>query len=90
MPRVCYTPHLRRFFPELEEERVPAATARELVAELERRHPGLAAYLVEDDGSLRKHVNLFIDEDPLRDRVGLSDELQDDTVVHVIQALSGG
>jgi len=90
MPRVVYTPHLRRFFPELEEESVPATTARELVAELDLRHPGIAAYLVEDDGSLRKHVNLFIDEDPLRDRATLSDALPGDCVVHVIQALSGG
>jgi len=90
MPRVVYTPHLRRFFPDLEEEVCAAATARELVATLDARHPGLGAYLLEDDGALRKHVNLFIDESPLVDRQALSDPLRDDSVVHVIQALSGG
>ncbi len=90
MALVSYTPHLRRFFPELESEEVAAADVAELVRALEARHRGLSAYLVEEDGTLRKHVNIFVDGDPLRDRKALTDPLTPTSTVHVLQALSGG
>ena len=90
MAHVQFTRHLLRYFPELEQVQIRAATVAELVAELDRRHPGLAGYLVDDRGALRQHVNIFVDEEMLRDRLGLSDELDPTSKVYVMQALSGG
>lgn len=90
MAHVSFTRHLQRFFPDLGEIEVEAANVRDLIAELERRFPGLAAYLVEDDGSLRKHVNVFVENKIIDDRRALSDPLEPDARVHIIQALSGG
>lgn len=91
MAQVYFTRHLRRFFPELAEpEPCEAPTVQELVAALDRRHPGLAAYLIDDAGRMRKHVNIFVNGDMLTDRAGLTDALASEDEVHVIQALSGG
>ena len=90
MPRVQFTRHLQRFFPQLTEVEVPAATVAELVAALEKRHPGLRDFLVDERGTLRKHVNIFIDNEMVRDRERLSDPLKPDSQVFVMQALSGG
>jgi hypothetical protein len=90
MAYVSFTRHLQRYFPDLGEVEVPASTLRELVRELETRFPGLAAYLVEDDGSLRKHVNVFVENQMVEDRRQLSDRLAPDARVHILQALSGG
>jgi hypothetical protein len=69
---------------------VPAATVRELIDELERRHPGLASYVVDETGRLRRHVNVFVGEEPVRDRARLTDPLAPDARVFILQALSGG
>jgi hypothetical protein len=90
MAWVSFTRHLQRFFPTLETCDVPGATVRELIDELERRHPGLAHYLVDETGRLRRHVNLFIGEEPVRDRAKLTDPLAPDSRVFILQALSGG
>jgi sulfur-carrier protein len=90
MAWVSFTRHLQRFFPTLDACEVPAGTVRELIAELERRHPGLAHYLVDETGRLRRHVNLFVGEEPVRDRASLSDALTPDSRVFILQALSGG
>ena len=90
MAQVSFTRHLRRYFPTLEAAEVPAATVRELVAELERRHPGFASYVVDETGRLRRHVNVFVGEEPIRDREHLSDPLAPDARVFILQALSGG
>ncbi len=54
------------------------------------REPRLRGYLLDDQGSLRRHVALFVDGVQVRDRRGLGDPLQDDSEIYVVQALSGG
>ena len=90
MPHVTFTRHLNRFFPTLAEGEVPGATVREVVAELERRHPGLASYIVDETGRLRRHVNIFVGDEPIRDRDSLGDALRREDKVFIAQALSGG
>lgn len=90
MATVQFTRHLLRFFPDLSEVRVDAPTVADLVQALDRDHPGLAAYLVDDRGALRQHVNIFVGDARVRDREALSDPLKPDSQVFIIQALSGG
>ena len=90
MPRVAFTRHLQRFFPDLADGEVPGASVREIVDELERRHPGLRSYLVDETGRLRRHVNVFVGEEPIRDREHLGDAVGPADQVFILQALSGG
>lgn len=90
MPYVTFTRHLQRFFPTLTAGEVAGTTVRQLVDELERRHPGLRSYIVDEAGRLRRHVNIFIGEEPVGDREALSDTLAADDKVFILQALSGG
>jgi sulfur-carrier protein len=54
------------------------------------RNPQLAGYVLDDQRHLRKHVVVFIDGERLRDRTALGIALNEDSTVHVLQALSGG
>jgi hypothetical protein len=90
MPRVQFSDHLQRFFPDLVEEEVAGATVAEVVLALEERRPGLSAYLVDERGALRPHVNIFVGNRGVRDRRGLSDAVTADAKLYVLQALSGG
>ena len=82
MATVELTRHLYQFFPQLE--------GQELVAELERRLPGIAFYICDERGRLRRHVNIFVDELSVGDRAKLSDPVQPGSRVFILQALSGG
>jgi len=91
MPHVAFTRHLQRFFPTLKEsEDVPGATVREILDELDRRYPGFSGYIVDEIGRLRRHVNIFVREQPIYDRDTLADKVAADDKVHILQALSGG
>jgi sulfur carrier protein ThiS len=87
---VRFTRHLHRYFPTLVDHEAPAVTVAELIARVNLRHPGLSAYIVDERGAVRKHVNIYVDGELVRDRTRLSDPLADGSVVDVIQALSGG
>lgn len=90
MAHVTFTRHLQRFFPTLAECDVAATNVRELIEGLERMHPGISSYLVDDTGRLRRHVNVFVNSEPIYDRQALTDALTPEAEVFIVQALSGG
>ena len=90
MPTVHFTPALKRFRPDLSTISVEADTVAEIVTAVERHYPGLRDYIVEENGALRRHVNIFINDTFIRDRKRLGDRVQPGDHVHIIQALSGG
>lgn len=65
------------------------ATLAELVDHLEAAHPGLKDRLV-DDGSLRRFVNVYLNDEDVRFLGGLGTELADGDSVTVLPAVAGG
>ncbi len=86
------TRHLYSFFPDLEgrEVLVEAATVADVVREMEKIAPGFAFYVCDELGRLRRHVNIFVEEERIADRRRLSDGVEPDSRVFIMQALSGG
>ena len=66
------------------------ATLREVVDDLIATHPGLADRLLEEDGSMRKFVNVFVGEEDARYLDGLDTIVPDGTEVSIIPAVAGG
>jgi sulfur-carrier protein len=92
MPQVVASPQLRRFFPKLPPEglHLNAATVATAVQALNCLHPGIAAYVMDERGRLRRHVNIFVNECLVRDRENLGDALKPGDTIYILQALSGG
>ncbi|MEP6660137.1 MAG: MoaD/ThiS family protein, partial [Acidimicrobiales bacterium] len=62
------------------------ATVAELLADLDRQFPGIRFRMVDEQGQLRTHMKVFVNQDATRDlttSVGGTDE------VTIMQALSG-
>jgi hypothetical protein len=91
MARVKVTRHLQRYFPTLAAiEEVDGATVAEVLAALDHRFPGISGYILDDQGSLRQHVNIFLGQELIRDRRLLSDPVAPGAQLFIFQALSGG
>jgi sulfur-carrier protein len=90
MAHVRFTPNLKRFFPSLSAVEVPANNVAEVMDRIEEIHPGIKAYLVDDQGALREHVNVFARGEMINDRASLTDQLAPHDEVYILQALSGG
>ena len=69
--------------------RVEAAgtTLGEVLADLERRFPGIRFRMVDEQGRLRPHMRVFVEGRALHD---LAHPLQPGDDVNIVQALSGG
>lgn len=91
MARVKFTRHLVRFFPDLGDSvEVEGGTVADVIANLDRMYPGLAAYIVDERGALRRHVNIFLGQDLIHDRETLQDAVEENDQIFIFQALSGG
>ena len=65
-------------------------TLAEVIAALEGAHPGMGDRLLDEDGSLRKFVNVFVDDDDVRYLDGLDTKVEDGITVSIIPAVAGG
>ena len=90
MPTVKFTKALKRFFPQLKDTRSNGRTLAEVLNEIEACYPGMCSYVLDEQGSLRKHVNIFIDGSIINDRTKLTDSFSENSEIYIIQALSGG
>ena len=90
MPTVKFTYALKRFFPQLEDIPANANSLPEVFREIETSYPGLSSYVLDETGSLRRHVNIFIDGKMINDRNKLSDSFSSTSEIYIMQALSGG
>jgi sulfur-carrier protein len=63
------------------------ATVREILADLDRQFPGLRFRVVDEQGNLRQHMRVFVNEDIIRD---LDIVLAANDDVTLMQGLSGG
>jgi hypothetical protein len=89
MPRIEFTPQLRRF-TETPLVETGATTLRPALEAAFIANPRLRGYVLDDQGHLRPNVVVFIDGRRIVDRVVLGDALQPDSKIYVLQALSGG
>ena len=69
---------------------VAPGTLAEVIAGLDAAHPGFADRLLDEDGSLRKFVNVFVDDDDVRYLDGLDTQVADGITVSIIPAVAGG
>jgi MoaD family protein len=69
---------------------LPATSLRAVLEELERRHPTLHRNICDETGTVRRHVNLFVNSSHMRDCGGLDAPLAPGDVVTILPAVSGG
>lgn len=69
---------------------VEGATVNEVFAALEEAHPGFEERLLDDEGGLRKFVNVFVADDDVRFQDGLDTPVPDGETVSIVPAVAGG
>ena len=69
---------------------VEGDTVAEVIENLESAHPGFAERLLDEDGKLRKFVNIFVADDDIRFMDQMDTTVPDGETVSIIPAVAGG
>ena len=89
MAHISFTDNLHKHLP-CPPVTAPGRTVREVMDAVFAQNAPLRSYLLDDQDRLRKHVNIFVNDAAISDRLRLSDPVAADDRVFVFQALSGG
>lgn len=81
---------LRKYCAGTSKLEVSATNVRGLLEELERRYPELQRSICDETGAVRRHINIFVNSDHMRDREGLDTPLAVGDEVTILPAVSGG
>jgi molybdopterin synthase sulfur carrier subunit len=67
-----------------------ALTVRAALDDLERSQPALYRNVCDETGTVRRHLNMFVNSDNVRDLAGVDTALTAGDVVTILPAVSGG
>jgi len=67
-----------------------ATNVRAALAELEERYPAFHRSICDETGAVRKHINVFVNTQHMRDRSGLDTPLIPGDEIIILPAVSGG
>jgi molybdopterin converting factor small subunit len=81
---------LRQYCGGARELALTAASVREALEGLEREHPSLYCNVCDETGAVRRHINVFVNSDHMRDREGFDTELVSGDTIIILPAVSGG
>lgn len=81
---------LRKFTNSSEAVEAEGATITALVADLDRRYPGIKARICDDSGQVRRFVNLFVNGEDIRFLQHLDTPVKDGDEVSIVPAIAGG
>lgn len=69
---------------------VDGGTVADVLESLEGAHPGFKERILDDDGELRRFVNVFVSDDDVRFMDGLATAIPDGETVSIVPAVAGG
>lgn len=90
MPTVRFPAVMKYYVDNQSEFFVPAGTVRELVTQVVEQYPSVKFHLVDAEGTLRKHFNVFVNGTHIRDLNGMDTRLHQDDKVILMASAAGG
>jgi molybdopterin converting factor small subunit len=83
---VCVHGPLKKLARGSSEHPVDGGTVRALLRELEREHPALAGWVLDERGLIRRHINVYVNGELGSDDTAVEERDR----VEVLPAISGG
>lgn len=69
---------------------IDGSSVDEVLRNLEAAHPGFAERLYDDSGTLRRFVNVYVNDEDVRFADGVATAVDDRDVVSIVPAVAGG
>ncbi|MFZ1043423.1 MAG: ubiquitin-like small modifier protein 1 [Anaerolineales bacterium] len=90
MPVLKISPLMRYYIDNQTEAVVQGATVIEALNSAVEKYPALKAQVFDSDGKLRRHINVFVNDESIRELKGLKTKLKEEDRVTLLASISGG
>jgi len=84
-------PNMMKFYVDNQNEfPVPGETVAEIIDHVVKQYPSVKFHLLDAEGNLRRHFNIFVNGVHIRDLNGMDTPLQNDDKVILMASAAGG
>jgi molybdopterin synthase sulfur carrier subunit len=90
MPSVLIPTPLRKLTAELETVSAAGGTIGELIDNLDAAYPGLKDRLCDEQGNVRRFVNIFVNGEDIRFLEEKATAVKDSDEISIVPAIAGG
>jgi molybdopterin synthase sulfur carrier subunit len=90
MPSIRVPSALRSFTNGNADVETTATTVRDAIADLDRRHPGIAARVLDASGAVKPFIRIFVGADDIGELAGLDTKISERDEIAIIPAIAGG
>jgi sulfur-carrier protein len=90
MAQVRIPTPLRKYTGGAEAVQADGATVAAIVADLDKRHPGIRERICDESGAVRRFVNIFVNGEDIRFLQNLDTAVKAGDEVSVVPAIAGG
>lgn len=81
---------LQKFTENKHEVEVEGANIKELIENIEKKYPGIKERICDENGQIRKFINVYVNEEDVRFLQQDKTPLKDGDEVSIIPAIAGG
>lgn len=81
---------LRKLTGDVDSVEVEANSVGDIIEQLDRRYPGFRSRMCDDNGELRRFINIYVDGEDVRFLNNLSTEVCDGVEISIVPAIAGG
>ena len=90
MPSVRIPTPLRKLSSDRDEVNISASNVADLIEQLEIECPGMKERLCDENGDIRRFINIYVNNEDIRFLSGKETELNETDSVSIIPAIAGG
>lgn len=90
MPIVRFPAVMKYYVNNQAEFSVPASNVTELIANVVEQYPSVKFHLLDSNGNLRRHFNIFINGTHIQELQGMDTKLKEDDKVILMASAAGG
>ena len=90
MPTIRFPAVMKYYVNNQSEFSISASTASELIQKIIEQYPAIKFHLVDAEGNLRRHFNIFVNGIHIRELKGMETPLKEDDKVVLMASAAGG
>ncbi len=90
MPTLRVPALLKYYLADQTEIHLEGQTVGEVLRALTAQHPKIQSHLFESGGQVRRHINLFVNADNIRDLNGLETLVSENDILKIVPSVTGG
>lgn len=90
MPTLTLPALMKYYVNDLSEVQIKGSTVSQAINDLTSQYPAIKPHIMDDQGRLRRHINLFINKENINNLNGLDTPVDESDIIILMPSITGG